>query len=533
MKTWITPAVALFTFVSGALGQELLFGVSAPSSMSLGTTVAGGADLDGDSQPDLVVGAPGAFSGTGIVTAYSSAIGATLWTASIGTVAENLGRSLAAVGDLDADGITDFAAGTLPGSGVVRVISGANGSFLFALKASGPDDAVGESCAAAGDVDLDGVLDVIAGSPSSPVTGLGLAGKAFVFSGATGAVLHSISATGSGAFACGRDVAGGFDWNQDGAADVAALQMTTGSLPGLVQVVAGGSFSALATLSLPAPAFGKAIVQVEALSDVDGDGGDDLAIGGGGGYAIFRGGSGTIVSAVNEGADSPFGYRLASLGDLDGDGGADLAASTGYVEVDAYVSVRSGRTGAELLRVEGIDSFGVGLAPAGDVDFDGSPDLAIGIPHFGVTTALNLGFAGIYSLAGPPNCGDTTDYGAPCATPGHPALELDVDGCFGAGGPIRVRFSPPSFSGAVALVLAGTQAISIPIGGDGCRLLVGPLPLPLVTVIPLAWPYVVSGVAAFDVIAPATLSPGTVRLQVIASNGSELVASGGLAITIP
>jgi hypothetical protein len=85
-----------------------------------------------------------------------------------------MGRSLAATGDADGDGVPDFAAGSSHegssgGSGEVHVFSGATGATLF--HAVGPTPGpygsrFGTALACPGDMNDDGAVDLVVGEPA-------------------------------------------------------------------------------------------------------------------------------------------------------------------------------------------------------------------------------------------------------------------------------------------------------------------------------------------------------------------------------
>jgi hypothetical protein len=164
----------------------------------LGASLAGGEDLSGDGIPDLLVGNPKAFaSQAGEARIYSGATGALLSMVTGTTPGDDFGWSVALAGDLDGDGIEDYAVGapvdpllipwgpfsvTAP---YVRVFSGSTNALLFTLSdpmnLSSPFGAFfGHSVAAGRDVNGDAVSDIVVGTPYERV---------FVFSGEDGTML--------------------------------------------------------------------------------------------------------------------------------------------------------------------------------------------------------------------------------------------------------------------------------------------------------------------------------------------------------
>ncbi len=152
--------------------------------------------------------------------------------------------------------------------------------------------------------------------------------------------------------------------------------------------------------------FGSAVVS---LGDLDGDGVEELAVGapshgGLGGdvgsvWILFLQADGTVkshreISAGKGGFGGTltdgdlFGSALAALGDLDGDGDVDLAAGAPgdghgcvwilYLEPDGTVEGQS-----RIFRAMSLFGFGSALAPLGDLDDDGTCDLAVGAPGTG------------------------------------------------------------------------------------------------------------------------------------------------------
>jgi hypothetical protein len=164
--------------------EHVIWSVSGPFSDDFGFRIAGDLDLNGDGRPDLLISAlrEGGLQG-GAVHAYDHQ-GRHLYRIEIKA------PSIAALGgDLDGDGCDEFILGHgEPGlRGAVSVYSGKTGLRLVTGygELQGDGIGIGES-AGCGDVDGDGVLD-FAGS-SAGASGPNLVR---VFSGATGQPIHS------------------------------------------------------------------------------------------------------------------------------------------------------------------------------------------------------------------------------------------------------------------------------------------------------------------------------------------------------
>ena len=101
------------------------------------------------------------------------------------------GMVLAAAGDVDGDGVPDAITGSPNAQGyrgAARVISGADGSTLFALTNPGPAgkplDYLGSAVAGCGDLDGDGRCEFAVGQ--SHISTLDLGGRARIYRGSDG-----------------------------------------------------------------------------------------------------------------------------------------------------------------------------------------------------------------------------------------------------------------------------------------------------------------------------------------------------------
>jgi hypothetical protein len=245
-----------------------------------------------------------------------------------------------------------------------------------------PGDRLGFSVASVGDLDGDGRAEVIAGAYQDNEGGIN-GGTATVFSGASGAPLFEVVG-GVGAW-LGSAVAGAGDVNQDGTPD-----FVTG-MPNVdrARVFSGLNGAELYTFDgADTTEFGKSVA---GAGDVNADGYADVIVGGpftGTGYAnVYSGFDGSLLHAfTGEKSFEGFGTSVAGVGDIDQDGSDDVAIGSptfGQATSTGLVRVHSGATGAELWRWRGpIQAWaGQSVAAAGDIDGDSVPDVIVGAPE--------------------------------------------------------------------------------------------------------------------------------------------------------
>ncbi|HET6203469.1 MAG TPA: DUF1028 domain-containing protein [Planctomycetota bacterium] len=266
---------------SGATGSAILAVSGTDAAERFGASVAGAGDLNGDGIPDFLVGSPG--GGGGSARAFSGADGSPLhlWTGE--DAGDGLGSSVASTEDADGDGVPEVLLGA-PGAdpvgvldaGAVLVVSGLTGAVIRTLEGGGqPGEEFGSSVAAAGRVDADGVEDWIVGSPSSDVGALADAGRAWIFSGATGAPLQVLEGEAAGA-RFGSAVAGLPDGNGDLRGEVAVGAPGRGPGGEVGVFSAANGLLVFSHAGLSGDLVGDAVATA---GDLDGDGVADLLLG--------------------------------------------------------------------------------------------------------------------------------------------------------------------------------------------------------------------------------------------------------------
>lgn len=237
-----------------------------------GRVLAPAGDVDGDNVTDVLVasnladGLPSGGSSTtqenaGAVQLLSGADLTTVIAESTGEKGgDTFGRSVTMIGDMDGDGIADFAAGapgTDPSSqtkaGRVEIISSTS-ERLYWISEPEPQRTAGLGAAVAslGPVDGDIYDDILASAPSATVGTMPESGRVRLFSGQSGEVLWSLFGTTPGML-MGQSLASGPDWNGDGILD--AVVGIPGDSPrgrrgaGSARVVSGADGSTLLELN--------------------------------------------------------------------------------------------------------------------------------------------------------------------------------------------------------------------------------------------------------------------------------------------
>jgi hypothetical protein len=430
---------------------------SKQAGASLGVSVAGAGDVNGDGYADVIVGAPyydsgqtdegAAFvflgSASGVASGSPATAAATLQSNQAGA---SLGVSVAGAGDVNGDGYADVIVGAPNydagdvGEGAAFVFLGsasgvASGSPATAattLQSKQASAGLGSSVAGAGDVDGDGYADVIVGAHAYDA-GESDEGAAFVFLGSASGVVSGSPATAAATLqsnqasaGLGSSVAGAGDVNGDGYADVIvgadrydAGQADEGAafvfLGSATGVESGSPATAAATLQSNQASAGLG-VSVASVGDVNGDGYADVIVGAPhysagesneGAAFLFLGAAAGIASGnpataaatlQSDQASAGLGSSVAGAEDVNGDGyadvivGADLYDAGKVVDVGAAfvflgsaAGVPSGSqatAAATLQSNQASANLGFSVAGAGDVNGDGYADVIVGAPNY-------------------------------------------------------------------------------------------------------------------------------------------------------
>ncbi|MGQ0552788.1 MAG: hypothetical protein ACT4PU_06165 [Planctomycetota bacterium] len=393
---------AVFLY-SGLDGSEILNWVSPVTQERMGFAVSGIHDVDGDDVRDVLIGVIqvpvfGGVDGPGYVSLFSGATGSLIRRFDGAATLDFYGCSIAVVGDLDADGINEFAIGArkhdtnATDAGMLEIRSGVTLEVLYTFYGSAVEDHLGHAVADAGDVDADGTSDIIVGMPSE--YGWPHGGRARVYSGATGGLLHEF---------------------------------------------AGGQYDAF---------LGHA---VDSAGDLDGDGHADVLVGmpGKNRAFVYSGATGAVLLQLAGKTSSEFGAAVAGLDDVNGDDIRDLLISAPGDDTPSSVNgdntgsvfVVSGANGAVLMKLFGKPHdrrFGAALDASGDFDDDGVNDVVIGAPESNVPPLVGGPFGRAYVVSRFPwsglaggvatASGALPALGATGDLSGGELLELRVDG---------------------------------------------------------------------------------------------------------
>jgi hypothetical protein len=336
-----------------------------------GHTVLGFDDINGDTIPEIVVGAspesPG-VRGAGRVYIFDGATRALLHTlvSPNPSVFGQFGVTAARVPDTNGDGVDELVVGAfrevfmgVGDSGRAYVFDGASGELRLTLEhPEGQTSAVfGIIVDGLDDLNGDGAGEVLVGSSGSDVDDVIDAGAGYVFDGATGAHLHTLnSPTPVTSGFVGFAAAGVPDVNQDGIMDIVLGGQTDAAADGIVTGrvhVFDGATGTWLYAANPDPredsGFG---IWVDGIADVNGDGAGEVIVGAqnvnngcvenaGRGY-LLDGATGGLLRTFDSSMPQTggfFGFAVTATEDANGDGLPE-------VMIAAWGETVEGRSGA-------------------------------------------------------------------------------------------------------------------------------------------------------------------------------------------
>jgi hypothetical protein len=381
-----------------------------------GASVAPFSDVDGAGHYGIAVGAiassPSGKNGAGSVYVISFVNVQTRYRLDGQEAGDQFGRTLAMVGDLNNDKVSEFIVGAPAGdvesftdAGYVGLYSGKDGQRLDYYSGDANNLRLGQSLAGLGDVNGDSIPDFAIGSPYARDGEKDNVGRVILeLSRSSPFNRQPLNLYGEAAGDnFGWSIAGIGDVNGDRIPDIAVgapnVKLANGASVGQVYILSGNVGATLYKVEGTEldERFGFSVVGID---DIDGDKVPDFVVGApavdltdksppypgderAGKAYVFSGRNGNLIFTL-EGfpQGSLFGFSLAS-GDVDGDGFSDIMVGDPSAgQKHGSVHVFSGKDGKSLFvfinNPVRKDEVGFALNCGNDLNNDGHPDVIIG-----------------------------------------------------------------------------------------------------------------------------------------------------------
>lgn len=421
--------------------------ITGTATSRLGSAVEVG-DLNSDGLNELIIGAESVSTFTGSTYIYHqsyTANGTSDKNVTGAATSNFLGREIANVGDVNNDGYEDILVGAYGNStstGIAYLYMG--GSTISTTPTAtftggASNDRFGEGVGGGGDVNGDGYDDIIIGAPGYNPGAAAETGRAYIFygsstiSGTIAASTANVIITGNAASQrVGFHVTTNGDVNGDGNDDALIAADGYSSDTGRVYYFSGRDLTssmtvANATATFTGIATNDAMGASIAMADINYDGKADVFIGSdnynsaqGRGYIFYGGnlsgdetGSGADFIVTGETVGDQFGKSFKPAGDINGDGYPDIVTSAYFYNPGGAVNTGrvyifygsstpfSGSVSASTadVKINGEATnheFGHNVISGGDVNGDGYSDILAGAYNWDNGGTTNVGKAYVY-----------------------------------------------------------------------------------------------------------------------------------------
>ena len=321
----------------------------------------------------------------------------------------NVGHSIAALGDINNDGFDDFIFSNnspTAGQNHIYIGHGQTGSLPDGLLGGASVVAnpwstqanLNSIVAGIGDFNGDGIEDYAIGQSGGMLNSI-QSGNAYIVNGANSTTYATFLGTASSGDSLGSSISGIGDINNDGFADVVIGAPGINGGDGAMYVALGGASPWSAGISVNSSTTYTILINGDTLSgmgtsvrgigDFNGDGFNDIAVGspgansGKGSVTIHYGredfGYIPSVETINGvTSETGFGSEIISLGDINGDGMSDIMVADGSSNARIILGGGAGQTSADL---NGAGYELNGMGGIGDFNGDGHDDFVVSMAN--------------------------------------------------------------------------------------------------------------------------------------------------------